>query len=254
MGNENKYLSLVERVLARGQLKPSRAGNTVYLPGMQLHLDVLGGSFPVLTTRKMHPKGVIGEALALVQTNATNISDFKERGCNYWDSWGGEDGSLVLDYSIKDALPKVIESIKKDPYSRRHIIDLWNDERLPKLSLPCCHYSYQFVVSGNYIDLVWTQRSADLAVGVPSDMMLATIYLRLVAAETNLAARDIYMNFGDLHVYEDHIEGLKTMLGRTPKKEPLLVIGNKPLDKLTNDDFYIVGYRHDEPVRFSLHV
>jgi len=254
IGNEERYLELVERVMMKGDTKPSRTGNVISLPGQQLVLDVLGGAFPILTTRKMYPRGVIGEALTLIQTDATSAADFKERGCSYWDRWTDKNGKLVLDYSIKDKLPKLIEGIKKDLNGRRHIIDLWNDERLPELSLPCCHYSYQFVVYDNYIDMIWTQRSADLAVGVPSDMLLATIYLRLVASKTGLIARDVYMNFGDAHIYEDHIEGLKTMLVKIPKKEPLLVIGDRPLDKLTNKDFYIIGYRHEDPVRFTLHV
>jgi len=252
MLNELNYRALVSGVRAMGYEQSSRNGKTTELFGTSLELDVSDDKFPLITGRKMFPKGIIGEALALLQTNCTHVDDFINRGCNYWGLWAEKDGSLNLDYSIKDKIQALINDIKTTPNSRRHIIDNWNSENVEELSLPCCHYSYQFNIQGEYIDMIWTQRSADLMVGVPSDMVLATIYLRLVAAATGYKARHITMNFGSTHIYSEHYLEAMQYLNASISEGPCLGISDKPLEDLINDDFEIIDYNPSPRLIFEL--
>ncbi len=200
--NEDNYRRLVMDVYLKGVKIKGRNGNTKELFGTQLKLNVSNDRFPMITGRKMFPKGIIGEALAFMQTECTNVSDFESRGCNYWKLWADTNGDLCVDYTLKDKLDRLISGIKADPNSRRHIIDLWEEDNIELLSLPCCHYSYQFNVQGDNLNLVWTQRSADVMIGIPSDMILATLYLKIIARATGYQANDITMNFGSTHIYE----------------------------------------------------
>jgi len=250
--NEASYRQLVMDVLTDGVPVKGRNGDTIEIFGGTIKLDVSDNLIPVITGRKMYPRGVIGEALAFMQTDCKHLSDFEERGCNYWKLWADEDGNLNVDYPIHKHLYRIIKDIKENPTSRRHIINLWNQDNLEALSLPCCHYSYQFNIQGNKINMIWTQRSADVMVGVPSDMILATIYLRIVAQETGYEANEITMNFGSCHIYEEHIEGAYLYTSRKFHKIPILKISKKPFEELTQDDIQIIKYTSYPPIKFEL--
>jgi thymidylate synthase len=202
----------------------------------------------------MFYKGIIGEAITLIQANSPfmHVSDFEKNGCNYWKLWADKDGCLTIDYPVRKHFERIIKDIKKDPYSRRHIIDLWNQDNIDQLSLPCCHYSYQFIVIDDEMHMIWTQRSADIMIGVPSDMVLATIYLRIIAKETGYKAATITMNFGDVHIYEEHLEGAAEYIKRKHHDEPKLYITGNSFTKITPDDFILAEYKHEDPIKFKL--
>ena len=252
MRNERAYRQLVIDVLSDGIKQEGRNGATREVFGTTIKLDVADDVLPMITGRKMYYKGIVGEALALMQAPCNHVSDFESRGCNYWKLWADEDGNLELDYPIRKQLEGIIKDINRDPHSRRHIIDLWNQQNLSHLSLPCCHYGYQFNIQGNNINMIWTQRSADLMIGVPSDMILATIYLRIVADATGYEANEITMNFGSTHIYEEHVENAFEYVGRKMLKLPTLQIDKKNFTELTQDNFRVKGYYHKPAIKFEL--
>jgi len=252
MRNEDQYKNMVSYIYNFGEYKESRNGNIKERFGMTLNLDVSNNKLPLLVGRKMYPRGIIGEALAFMQTDCKHVTDFTSRGCNYWQTWADKDGNLELDYPIHKQLYRIIEDIKKDPHSRRHIISLWNEDRLEELSLPPCHYAYQFNIEGDKINMIWSQRSADVMVGVPSDMVLATIYLRIVGAATGYEANRIIMHFGSAHIYEEHITKAREYLDRPVYDGPTLDIADKHFMQLSQDDFTIHNYVCEGPIKFEL--
>lgn len=209
---ELAYAEIVSRILTAPE-RDTRNGKTLSMFGTVLKFDMQHG-FPLLRGRKMFYKGVLGE-LAAILRGPKHLSDFEKFGCNYWELWAKEDGSIDVDYGNAwidyngiDQLQNVIDTIKTNPTDRRMIIDAWRPDRLSKLDLPCCHYSYQFYVREGVIDMIWNQRSADFMIGVPSDMILAATLLILIAAETGKAPGEITMVFGDSHIYKEHLEGV----------------------------------------------
>lgn len=210
---EFDYADLVQRVLEYGELRETRNQSTKSLFGESLSFDLRDG-FPLLSGRKMFPQGVLGELAALLR-QPKSVKDFTDWGCNYWGQWADENGQLELDYGNAwfnfegfDQIADLKDKIKNDPANRRMIINAWRPNRLEELSLPCCHYSYQFHVSTDrVISMVWTQRSVDVMVGLPSDFILAAAWLIAIAAEFDLVAGKIKMDFGDTHIYTDHIDG-----------------------------------------------
>ena len=251
MRNEINYRKLVSKVLNYGIPIKGRNGDTIELFGETLKLDVSDNQLPMITGRKMHPRGVIGECLAFLQTKCNKLSDFTSRGCNYWKLWSDGD-NLNIDYPIGDELQTLIDNIKADPHSRRHIIDIWNKDNLEFLSLPSCHYSYQFNIQGNKINLMWTQRSADVMIGVPSDMILATIYLKIVAQATGYEPNEITMNFGSCHIYREHTEKADEYLKAEIFEGPQLEIDDLPFTTLIQDNFIISGYNYSKAIKFEL--
>lgn len=203
---ERDYLQLVSRILALGEVKETRNATTKSLFAQTLVIDDLEkGRFPILTSRKMFTKGILGE-LAAFMRSPTHVDDFKTYGCNYWDKWADEKGNLTLDYGRDwaEQFGHVIKSIKEGGTDRRMLVNTWNSQNLEDLSLPCCHYSYQFYVRGGFVDILWNQRSADVMVGVPSDIVLAATMLIALADEVGLKPGKITMMFGDTHIYEPH--------------------------------------------------
>jgi len=255
--NEEAYRALVIHVLNNGVNIKGRNGNTIEVFGTSLKLKVSDNLFPLITGRKMFYKGIIGEAITLMQTDTTklNVKTFEKNGCNYWKLWSYDNGDLIIDYPVKHKFLKLIKDIKKDPYSRRHIVNLWNEHNVENniLNLPCCHYNYQFNIQNNKINMIWTQRSADLMIGVPSDMILATIYLRVIAAATGYEANEITMNFGSTHIYEEHLDNARIYTQMPHKLSPTLKITDKPFTKLTQEDFVVEGYKYaDSSLNFVL--
>ena len=165
--------------------------------------------FPLLQGRRMYPKGVIGEFAAMVR-KPKHLRDFEKFGCNYWKQWANEDGSINIDYGNAwfegDQIEHLKDCLANNPNDRRMIINAWRPERLAELNLPCCHYSYQFYVSDGYLSMVWIQRSVDTMIGLPSDIILAAVWLITLANEFNYKTGDITMQLGDCHLYEEHIE------------------------------------------------
>lgn len=219
---ERNYVALVRDVLYKGHMRAGRNGVTRSLFGRSFVVPDLHKSFPLLHGRKMHYAGVLGELAALIR-GPKHVNDFKRFGCNYWDKFAAPDGSLVLDYGTQwldfngvNQLAMLIEGLQHDPYGRRHIINSWRPDRLADLTLPCCHFLYQFYVThNNRLDMIWYQRSADMMIGVPSDVILAALLVLLISQEANLLPGEITMVLGDCHIYEEHVKGTQEYLNNT---------------------------------------
>lgn len=218
---ESSYGKLVSQVLHAGELRKTRNGNTRGIFGATFTLEDTGWcALPLLERRKMYPTGIVGEMAAFLSGPKT-VQDFEKFGCNYWKLWGKPDGSISVDYGNKwldfhgvNQIEQLVEGLKSDPNGRRHLITGWDPSNLGNLDLPCCHYAYQWYVRGNYLDMIWHQRSADLMIGVPSDIALAVLLNHLVANAVGLTSGTVSLVLGDVHIYEEHVEGAKEYLDR----------------------------------------
>jgi thymidylate synthase len=211
---ELTYASMISRIISCGEDRETRNGKTLSLFGEHLRIPINGkGLFPVLQGRKMYTKGIFGEFAAMVR-KPKHIDDFRAWGCNYWDLWANADGSINIDYGNAwfdfngvDQIAQLKDKLKNNPTDRRMIVAGWRPDKLDSLSLPCCHYNYQFYVrQGKYLDILWSQRSVDMMVGLPSDIAFAAAWLISLANEVGLVPGEITMSLGDIHVYEAHTE------------------------------------------------
>lgn len=217
---ENNYASLVANILYFGGNRQGRNGATKGLFAKTLTIKDTHNDFPLLLGRKLYPEAVLGEFAAFIR-QPNHIHDFQRFGCNYWRNWAKPDGAINVDYGNAwynyngiDQVKQVVDSLKQDPHGRRHIITGWRPDKLSTLDLPCCHMLYQWYVRGNYLDMIWYQRSADLMIGVPADVILAAIFNICMAKEVGLVPGEITFIFGDVHIYEEHFENAETYLNR----------------------------------------
>lgn len=212
---ELDYAALVTKVLNEGEHRRTRNQETLSIFGEMLTVNVGQHGFPLIQGRQIFYKGVLGE-LAAILRKPTNISDFKRWGCNYWDKWGDkETGELTVDYGNAWFADDQIENLKynlaHNSADRRMIINGWRPSHLDSLSLPCCHYAYQFYVSRPssmdkpVLHMLWHQRSVDLMVGLPSDIVFAAAWLIAIANEFGFAPGSVKMTLGDVHIYTGHI-------------------------------------------------
>lgn len=208
---ETDYMYIVSDVLQEGEYRKTRNVPTKALFGTSLTVDLTDADrFPIIMGRQMYHKGVLGELAAMLRQPKC-LADFERWGCNYWSKWAKPDGTIEVDYGnswfANGQMDHLRNSILNNPTDRRMLISGWRPERLPELDLPCCHYSYQFYVSSSgYISMVWTQRSVDVMVGLPSDIIFAAAWLIAIASWAKLKPGKIKMNFGDTHIYENHLE------------------------------------------------
>ena len=219
---EKAYMDLVREVLIEGELRPTRNAPTFSTFGKLLKVDsALHSRFPILEGRKMFPKGVFGELAAFFKGPKT-LKDFTDEGCNFWEMWGEDDGSIELDYGNVwrdfngvDQLDAVLTSLSTDPHGRRHIISGWRPDRVDSLSLPCCHILYQWYVNnGGELEMIWYQRSVDLMVGLPSNVLSASAWNLMFADHLGLRPGKLTMMLGDVHIYEAHRKGAETYLAQ----------------------------------------
>ncbi|MEK9657651.1 MAG: thymidylate synthase [bacterium] len=258
------YLELVKKVLNQGAVKKDRTGTgTRSLFGEQLRIDLRKG-FPLLTTKKVYFSSVLKELLWFIR-GATNIHD--GLGCGIWDAWADDSGELGPIYgyqwrswprykkagegsnitlSYVDQLSELLAQLKQNPDSRRHIVSAWNVADLPDMALPPCHVFFQFYVVDGFLDCQLYQRSADLAVGVPFNIASYALLLMMVAQECGYQPRYFIHTFGDVHLYENHLEAMVEQLARKPGRLPKLTIENKPFFDLVYDDFTLLEY-HPQP-------
>jgi thymidylate synthase len=208
---EQDYADLITKIQKTGEVRHTRNGITKSMFGMNLTVPMNGdGTFPILQGRKMWPKGVFGELAAMLR-KPKHIDDFKKWGCNYWGKWAKEDGSICVDYGNAWHAGNQINDLKdclaNNPTDRRMIISGWRPENLDYLDLPCCHLLYQFYVrEGKYIDMMWYQRSVDMMIGLPSDIVFAAAWLIALANEFGYEPGNIKMNLGDCHIYDEHTQ------------------------------------------------
>jgi len=267
-----QYLELLEEVLNNGEEKGDRTGTgTISLFGAQKKYDLREG-FPLVTTKKVIFSSVLSELLWFLK-GSTNIND----GLNtkIWDAWANEKGDLGPIYGYQwrkwekftwdenqkiyqkshiDQIQNAINLIKKNPESRRIIVNAWNVADINKMALPPCHTMFQFYSINGRLDCQLYQRSADLALGVPFNIASYAVLLMMMAQECNLIPGIFVHTIGDAHIYQNHVEGIKNQLQRRPHARPVLKIAQKSFWDLKYDDFELENYVHDEFIRFPIAV
>lgn len=264
------YMELVEDVLDHGELRPSRVGNTYSLFGRMLEHDMRWG-FPILTTRKIHWRPIVGELAAFLE-GADNIDDFKKHGCNYWDAdaarWN-RDGDLGRIYGVQwrrwrtpvgtevDQLRVLVNGLIADPFGRRHIITAWNPGEMHLMALPPCHVFAQFSVSQTheFLDCCVYMRSVDLCLGLPADLVLYGALQHLVAKEVGLTPRKLVFMLADAHVYENHADlWMSYQSGREPRvQHPAFIIApGNGLFNFNPERVELRNYLPHDPIKYPL--
>lgn len=260
-----EYLNLVATVLRDGEVRNDRTGvGTISCFGLNATYDLRRG-FPLLTTKKVRFDSVVKELLWFLR-GETNVNTL---GCGIWDAWADENGDLGPIYGHNwrswgkcegapgvDQIADVIDGIKRDPYGRRHIVSAWNVADLPKMALPPCHLLFQFYVSTQgWLDCKLYQRSADLALGVPFNIASYALLLTMVAHATGYNPRFLHHSFGDVHIYQNHVEGLKLQMSRPVWSPPQLVIeGPTDIDQIREEHIHLRWYDPHPAIRFEVAV
>ena len=230
-----QYLDLCQRVLNEGTEKHDRTGTgTISVFGHQMRFNLEEG-FPLLTTKKLHLKSIIHELLWFLNGD-TNIKYLQDNGVRIWNEWADENGELGPVYGHQwrswpdyqgghiDQITQLVEQIKKNPDSRRHIVSAWNVAEVNNMALPPCHTLFQFYVADGKLSLQLYQRSADIFLGVPFNIASYALLLQMMAQVTGLRVGDFVHTFGDAHIYLNHIEQVKLQLSRDPRPLPKMVI------------------------------
>ena len=251
-----QYLDLLRHIRTEGVFKGDRTGTgTESVFGYQMRID-LGAGFPLLTTKKLHLKSIIHELLWFL-TGDTNVKALKDEGVTIWDDWADENGELGPVYGHQwrswpatdgrgiDQIAGVIESIKTDPNSRRHIVSAWNPADVEKMALPPCHCLFQFYVLDGHLSCQLYQRSADVFLGVPFNIASYALLTIMVAKVTDLQPGDFVHTFGDAHLYANHIEQADIQLSRQPRTLPTMTLNADITDifGFTYGDFTLEGYQ-----------
>jgi thymidylate synthase len=256
------YLELLRHVLENGERRTDRTGTgTISLFGAQSRYDLREG-FPLVTTKKVLFPAVVRELIWFLR-GSTNINDGLKQHTPIWDAWADEAGELGPIYGYQwrnwggqgiDQIQIAIETIRRDPTSRRNIVSAWNVGDLPKMKLPPCHAFFQFYVQDTWLDCQLYQRSADLALGVPFNIASYALLMSMIAQETKLRPRFFVHTLGDAHIYLNHVEGVKMQLERTPHPLPRLVLADKPTLEMTFEDVALEGYVHHPFIKFAVAV
>lgn len=256
-----QYLDLLAHVMDTGIDRGDRTGTgTRGVFGHQMRFDLADG-FPMVTTKKLHRKSIIHELLWFVAGD-TNITYLQENGVKIWDAWADEDGDLGPVYGkqwrrwegpdgkVIDQLKQVIESIKTNPNSRRHIVSAWNPADVEDMALPPCHCLFQFFVAptpdgGGKLSCQLYQRSADIFLGVPFNIASYALLTHMVAQVCGLKVGDFVHTFGDAHIYHNHFDQVREQLTREPMDLPTLELNPNVTDieGFTYADVKLVGYQ-----------
>ena len=253
MAHMRPYLDLLRHVLEHGERRTDRTGTgTISLFGAQTRYDLRDG-FPLVTTKKVLFPAVVRELLWFLR-GSTNINDDLTQHTPIWDAWADENGELGPIYGYQwrnwggqglDQIQQAIDTIKKDPTSRRIIVSAWNVADIPKMALAPCHVMFQFYVSTDRrLSCQLYQRSADLFLGVPFNVASYALLTHMIAQVTGLGVGDFIHTIGDAHLYENHLEQAKLLLEREPRTLPALQLNPavKEIDAFTEADIQVIGY------------
>ena len=250
-----QYHELLRHILNTGVQKEDRTGTgTLSTFGYQMRFDLKEG-FPVLTTKKLHLRSIIHELLWFLKGD-TNIRYLKENNVGIWDEWADENGNLGPVYGYQwrswpnpdgtstDQITKLIDQIKSNPDSRRLIVSAWNVSFIDRMALPPCHCFFQFYVAENKLSCQLYQRSADTFLGVPFNIASYALLTKMVAQVCNLEEGEFIHTFGDVHLYNNHIEQANLQLQRDFRPLPQLKMNPevKSIFDFTFDDFELTGY------------
>jgi len=250
-----QYLDLLEHILENGVAKDDRTGTgTLSAFGYQMRFDLRNG-FPALTTKKLHLRSIIHELLWFL-AGGTNLDYLHQHGVTIWDEWADENGDLGPIYGSQwrswptpdggkiDQIERLVESIRKDPDSRRHVVSAWNVADIEQMALPPCHCLFQFWIADGGLSCQLYQRSADLFLGVPFNIASYSLLTMMVAHACGLEAREFVHTFGDVHLYTNHAEQARTQLERAPRALPTMHLDRVPenIFDFRYEDFRLEGY------------
>ena len=250
-----QYLDLMRHVLAHGHEKSDRTGTgTRSVFGYQMRFNLAEG-FPLLTTKKLHTRSIIHELLWFLK-GETNIRYLKDNGVSIWDEWADENGNLGPVYGHQwrhwpaknggevDQITQLIEGLKKNPDSRRHIVSAWNPTDIPDMKLPPCHALFQFYVAGGKLSCQLYQRSADIFLGVPFNIASYALFTLMVAQVCGYEPGEFVWTGGDCHLYSNHMEQTALQLSRDTRPLPTLKINPEVKDifAFRFEDFTLEGY------------
>jgi thymidylate synthase len=267
MTQERQYLDLLAEVLERGARKSDRTGTgTRSVFGRQLRF-ALDSSFPLLTTKKLHLKSIIYELLWFLR-GETNVKWLQERGVSIWDEWAAPDGELGPVYGYQwrhwrspdggeiDQIGKVLESLRRKPDSRRHIVTAWNPADVDRMALPPCHALFQFYVAEGRLSCQMYQRSADLFLGVPFNIASYALLTLMMAQATGHAPGEFILTLGDAHLYLNHFAQAQEQLTRTPRPFPRMRLNPAVGDLFAfgYEDFTLEGYEPHPAIKAPIAV
>ena len=273
-----QYLDLLQHILDNGFQKGDRTGTgTKSVFGYQMRFNLENG-FPLLTTKKVHLRSIIHELLWLIKGD-TNIKYLHDNKVSIWDEWADENGDLGPIYGAQwrnwnnegiDQITDLINSIKNSPNSRRHIVTAWNPSVLPdekskdfaknvadgKAALPPCHAFFQFYVADNKLSCQLYQRSADVFLGVPFNIASYSLLTMMIAQVCGLGLGDFVHTFGDVHIYNNHIEQVKLQLSREPRQLPTMKLNPeiKSIFDFKYEDFKLENYNPHDAIKADVSI
>jgi len=249
------YLNLLETILQEGSRKTDRTGTgTLSVFGHQMRFRLSEG-FPAVTTKKLHLRSIIHELLWFLKGD-TNIKYLQENGVSIWDEWADEKGNLGPVYGAQwrswatadgrsiDQIASLLDGLRSNPDSRRHIVSAWNPGELGKMALPPCHALFQFYVADGKLSCQLYQRSADVFLGVPFNIASYALLTMMIAQVTGLKPGDFVHTLGDAHLYLNHVEQAKQQLAREPRALPVIRINPEVTDlfRFRYEDFALENY------------
>ena len=271
------YLDLLQDILDNGNQKGDRTGTgTISVFGRQIRFDLSEG-FPMVTTKKLHLKSIIHELLWFIKGD-TNIKYLNDNGVKIWDAWADENGDLGPVYGAQwrnwngegiDQLAMVVDQLKNNPNNRRIMVSAWNPSVMPdtsvsfsdnvangKAALPPCHAFFQFYVADGKLSCQLYQRSADVFLGVPFNIASYALLVLMLAQVCNLQPGEFVHTFGDVHLYNNHIEQAKLQLSREPLPLPIMKLNPniKNIDDFKFEDFELVNYQHHPHIKGAVSV
>lgn len=258
---ETPYEDLLRLVLATGTPKADRTGTgTRSVFGHQMRFDLSHG-FPLVTTKRVHLRSIVHELLWFLR-GESNVASLQEAGVTIWDEWADADGELGPVYGVQwrswptpdgghvDQITQLLENLRRDPDSRRHIVSAWNVADIPSMALAPCHAFFQFYVADGRLSCQLYQRSADLFLGVPFNIASYALLTHMVAQQTDLEVGDFVWTGGDCHIYDNHVDQVREQLTREPYPAPTLRLRKAPsLFEYRFEDVEVVGYQHHPAIK-----
>ncbi|GEA81798.1 thymidylate synthase [Cellulomonas uda] len=260
------YEDLLRLVLETGTPKSDRTGTgTRSVFGHQMRFDLSAG-FPLVTTKRVHLRSVVLELLWFLRGDS-NVRWLQERGVKIWDEWADADGELGPVYGVQwrswptpdgghvDQVAQLVENLRADPDSRRHVVSAWNVAELGRMALMPCHALFQFYVADGRLSCQLYQRSADLFLGVPFNIASYALLTHMVAQQVDLEVGDLVWTGGDCHVYDNHVEQVREQLTREPYPSPTLRLRKAAsIFDYAYEDVEVVGYQHHPTIKAPIAV
>ncbi|MCW4464122.1 thymidylate synthase [Glutamicibacter sp. MNS18] len=261
------YEDLLREVLENGTVKEDRTGTgTRSVFGRQIRFD-LSESFPLITTKRVHFKSVAAELLWFLR-GESNVTWLQEQGVRIWNEWADPDGELGPVYGVQwrswptpdgghiDQISQVVQSLRENPDSRRHIVSAWNVAEISNMALPPCHMFFQFYVADGKLSCQLYQRSADMFLGVPFNIASYALLTLMLAQQLDLEPGEFIWTGGDVHIYTNHLDQVREQLSRDPYPYPQLQLARRPesIFDYTLEDFVVQNYRHHPTIKGSVAV